>query len=65
MPKTAFANILVISQSFKIKFFLTTPLLSPGLPSRTFVCTVSSELIGFCFLFVFFVIFFFLCPALD
>jgi len=38
-------------------------LLSPGLPSRTIACTVSSELFGF--VFIFFLIFSLLCRALH
>ena len=44
------------------KSYPVVSLLPPGLPSRTFARTVSSELIGFCFSFSYFL---FLCRALD
>ena len=43
--------------------YAVVSLLPPGLPPRTIAWTVSSELLGFCF--YFFIIFSFLCRALD
>ena len=53
---------VAVNSVYKLQFFLhllrleskhifdhVGPLLPPGLPSRTFACTVSSELIGLCF----------------